>query len=59
MKKYKFCLKGKTEAIAQVSTESLKDAVEYFAKLKNLKTEDFLSIYDVIEVPESQEKTYY
>jgi len=50
MKKYKFCSKGKTEAIAQVATGSLQDAVEYFSMLKNLKTEDFLSIYDVLEV---------
>jgi len=58
MKKYKFCSKGKTEAIAHVTATSLNDAVKYFSKLKNLKIEDFLSIYDVIEVPESQEKTY-
>lgn len=50
MKKYKFCSKGKNEAISYVNASSLDEAVMYFSELKKLSIEDFLKIYDVKEV---------
>jgi hypothetical protein len=56
MKRYKFCSKGKDEAISCVNTSSSADAILYFSELKKLSKEDFQKIYDVKEVPEIQVK---
>jgi hypothetical protein len=56
MKRYKFCSKGKDEAISYVNTSSTEDATVYFSELKKLSREDFQKIYDVKEVPEIQVK---
>jgi hypothetical protein len=56
MKRYKFCSHGKEEAISYVNSASKEDATVYFAKLKNLETEDFQRIYEVKEASELQDK---
>ena len=52
MNKYKFY--GKVDATGEayktVHASSRIEAVEYFAKMKELSVEKFLKIYDVVEV---------
>lgn len=52
MNKYKFYGKVDTtgEAYKTVHASSRIEAVEYFAKMKELSVEKFLKIYDVVEV---------
>lgn len=49
MKTFKLVGKKTKEAINKVKTETLSEAVQYFAKVKKLKTDMLLSIYDVVE----------
>ena len=47
MEKYKFHIKGSKEAIFIIEALSEIEATKIFTKIKNLKLESFLLIYDV------------
>lgn len=51
MKQFIFSIKGSDEVIGLSGTQkSLKDAVEFFAKIKNLPIDEFVKLYEVKEV---------
>jgi len=52
MKRYRFYGKSDSnkESYSTVHASSRIEAVEYFAKVKELSVEKFLKIYDVVEV---------
>ncbi len=51
MKEFIFCNKtdNSQEPIAKCIANSLEEAIECFAERKNLKIQEFLNIYDVLE----------
>jgi hypothetical protein len=49
MKTFKLVGKKTNEAINKVDANSLGEAIEYFAKIKNLTTKMLLSVYDVVK----------
>ena len=52
MKQYKFYGKAdpSQESYKSIHASSRIEAVEYFAKMKELTVESFLKIYDVVEI---------
>lgn len=50
MKTFKLVGKKTREAITKIKSNSLQEAVHYFSKMKALKVDMLLSIYDVEEI---------
>jgi hypothetical protein len=51
MGRFIFSIKGGDEVIGLSETQkSLKEAIEFFAKIKNLPIDDFVKLYEVKEV---------
>lgn len=51
MNKFIFTIKNSDEVIGVSETpKSLKDAVEFFAKIKNLSVDDFIKLYEVKKI---------
>lgn len=50
MKKFGLFTKIKPESVNQVEAESKSQAILFFAKVKSLKKEDLLKIFDVKEL---------
>jgi ribosomal protein S2 len=51
MKRFVFTCKGSSEVIGLSDTQrSLKEAIDFFSKIKNLSITDFTKIYDVKEI---------
>ena len=51
MKKFYFCCKNDItrEIISKCECKNIENAVEYFAKTKNLTIDSFLELFDVLE----------
>ena len=50
MKKFIFCSKLSGEAISSHRANSIDDAIEFFAALKKMNKEQFLSVFKVLQV---------